>query len=153
MITVSDELIKKTLDEVIQLFLIPKFLQLGMNASGSWINSLIAEAENGIGYIKGKHYTYYLVNGRKPGNKPPITPLVNWVQIKLGKSGTEAIGTAYAIQNKIAKEGTDYYPNGTDLLEVLQSKEVTNYIYKKLAQDISGQLRTEINRVSRNTFK
>lgn len=153
MITVSDELIKQTLEEVIQLFLIPKFLSLGMNASGSWISALRAEALNGIGYIKGKGYTYQLVNGRAPGNKPPITPLIGWVTQKLGKSGSEGVGIAYAIQNKIAKEGTEYYPNGTDLLEVLESKEVKDYIYKKLAQDISLQLRSDIVRRLKNTLK
>lgn len=153
MITVSDELIKQTLDEVIQLFLIPKFLSLGMNASGSWINSLRAEALNGVGYIKGNGYTYQLVNGRAPGNKPPITPLISWVNQKLGKTGSEGVGIAYAIQNKIAKEGTEYYPNGTDLLEVLESNEVKNYIYKKITQDISLQLRADIQRRLKNTLK
>jgi len=153
MITVSDELLTQTLQEVVDTFLIPKFLSLGMNASGSWINALRVEVVNGTGYIKGKDYTYYLVNGRAGGNKPPITPLINWVQQKLGKSGREGIGIAYAIQNKIAKEGTDYYPSGTDLLEVLQSKEVTQFIYTRIGENISGQLQSEIKRRLKNTFK
>lgn len=153
MITVSDEILTQTLQEVVDTFLIPKFLSLGMNASGSWINALRVEVVNGTGYIKGKDYTYYLVNGRAGGNKPPITPLISWVQQKLGKSGTEGIGIAYAIQNKIAKEGTDYYPSGTDLLEVLQSKEVTQFIYTRIGQNISGQIRSDIQRRLKNTFK
>ena len=153
MITVSDEILTHTLQEVVDNFLIPKFLSLGMNASGSWIKALRVEVVNGTGYIKGKDYTYYLVNGRAGGNKPPITPLISWVQQKLGKSGKEGIGIAYAVQNKIAKEGTDYYPNGTDLLEVLQSKEVTDYIYTSIGQNISGQLQLEIKRQLKQTFK
>lgn len=153
MIAVSDEILTQTLQEVVDTFLIPKFLSLGMNASGSWIKALRVEVVNGTGYIKGKDYTYYLVNGRAGGNRPPITPLISWVQQKLGKSGREGIGIAYAVQNKIAKEGTDYYPNGTDLLEVLQSKEVTQYIYTKIGQNISGQLQSEIKRQLKQTFK
>lgn len=153
MIAVSDEILTQTLQEVVDNFLIPKFLSLGMNASGSWIKALRVEVVNGKGYIKGKDYTYYLVNGRSGGNKPPITPLISWVQQKLGKSGREGIGIAYAVQNKIAKEGTDYYPNGTDLLEVLQSKEVTQYIYTRIGQNISGQLQSEIKRRLKQTFK
>lgn len=153
MITVSDDILTQTLQEVVDNFLIPKFLSLGMNASGSWIKALRVEVINGKGYIKGKDYTYYLVNGRAGGNKPPITPLISWVQQKLGKSGKEGIGIAYSVQNKIAKEGTNYYPNGTDLLEVLQSKEVTQYIYSSIGQNISGQLQLEIKRQLKQTFK
>lgn len=153
MITVSDDILTQTLQEVVDNFLIPKFLSLGMNASGSWIKALRVEVVNGTGYIKGKDYTYYLVNGRAGGNKPPITPLISWVQHKLGKSGKEGIGIAYAVQNKIAKEGTDYYPNGTDLLEVLQSKEVTQFIYTRIGENISGQLQLEIKRQLKQTFK
>lgn len=152
MITVSDEILKQTLEEVVQIYLIPKFLSLGMNASGEWIKALRVEVSDGKGYIKGKGYTYQLVNGRAPGNKPPVTPLFNWVQQKIGKSGREALGIAFAIQNKIAKEGTEYYPNGTDLLEVLQSKEVTQYIYTKIGDNISGQIKSEIQRRLKNTF-
>lgn len=78
---------------------------------------------------------------------------IDFVCSKLGKSGNEGVGIAYAIQNKIAKEGTEYYPNGTDLLEVLESNEVKNYIYKKMAQNISLQLRSDIQRRLKNTLK
>lgn len=147
-----DELIRQTLEEVIQIYLIPKFLSLGMNASGSWINSLSVEVIDGTGYIKGKDYTYYLVNGRGPGNRPPVTPLISWVAQKLGKTGAEGKGIAFAIANKIAKEGTEYFPNGTDLLEVLQSPEVTNYVYQQLGGYMAGQIRNEIVRQLKSTL-
>lgn len=146
MITISDEKIREVLQMVIEVFLIPKFLSLGMNASGSWINSLTAEAQDGKGYIKGKDYTFYLVNGRAPGTPPPIAPLIGWVANKLGKTGPEGLGIAFAIQKKIAAEGTDYYPAGTDLLEVLNSPEVTQFIYTDLSVYLRGQLETEIKR-------
>lgn len=144
MITVSDEILTQTLQEVVDMFLIPKFISLGMNASGSWINALRVEVVNGTGYIKGKDYTYYLVNGRAPGNAPPISKLLPWVALKWGKTGKEGLGAAIAVSKKIAKEGTDYYPNGTDLLEVLQSNEVTQYIYTRISENISGQIQAEI---------
>jgi len=152
MITIPDEILRQTLQEVVDAFLIPKFLSLGMNASGSWISALTVDVENGTGYIKGKDYTYYLVNGRSPGNRPPVTPLISWVAQKLGKTGKEGTGIAWAIATKIAKEGTDYYPNGTDLLEVLESPEVTNYIYNKLGVYMNGQLTSEIKRMLNTTF-
>ena len=149
-IKITDELILQTLQEVIDLFLIPKFLSLGMNASGSWISALTPAIENGRGVIKGKDYTYYLVNGRAPGNAPPIAPLVNWVQNKMGISGREGLGIAFAISKKIAAEGTDYYPNGTALLEVLQSVEVSDYIYEKMRVDLKNSVTLQIKKMLKN---
>ena len=146
----TNEEIIQTLQEVVNNFLIPKFINLGMNASGSWINSLEVGVENGRGVIKGKDYTYYLVNGRAPGNAPPIAPLVSWVGYKFGLSGREALGAAFAISKKIANEGTSYYPNGTDLLEVLQSKDVTDFIYEKLRIDLKNKVTLEIKKMIKN---
>lgn len=127
--TIPDELILEAMQGVIDNYLKPKFIELGMNASGQWLESLEAKVNNGNGEIWGRDYTYYLANGRRPGNRPPIAPLVQWVGYKMGIRGQEATGIAYAIANKIANEGTSYYPNGTDILEVLISKEVTDYVY------------------------
>lgn len=125
---------------VIDNFLKPKFIELGMNSSGDWMKSLEPRAELNRGEIWGLDYTYYLVNGRAGGNRPPIAPLVRWVGYKLGLSGREATSAAFAIATKIAKEGTDYYPEGTDLIEVLKSKEVSDYI----TTNIGDYIRTEI---------
>lgn len=152
-IKLTDEEIIKVLQEVIDMFLIPKFIALGMNASGSWISALLPTVENGRGVIKGKDYTFYLVNGRAPGNAPPIAPLVNWVQSKMGISGAQGLSIAYAVSKKIANEGTSYYPNGTDLLEVLQSKEVTDFIYNRLKSDLTNKVKIEILRVVKNGNK
>lgn len=145
----SPELIINTMQGVIDQFLIPKFIELGMNASGSWIASLQARESNGNGEIWGKDYTYYLVNGRAPGNRPPIDPLVKWVGYKLGQTGPEVRGIAFAIANKIAAQGTSYYPTGTDLLEVLTSKPVTDFVYSQIAIGF----RTQISQTIRNDLK
>lgn len=116
---------------VIDEFLKPKFISLGMNASGQWLESLTPMVVNGNGEIWGMDYTYWLAHGRRPGTKPPISALLPWVTAKFGIGGKEALSIAFAVSKKIEKEGTEYYPNGTDLLEVLHSKEVTNYIYSR----------------------
>ena len=97
-------------------------------------------------------YTYYLVNGRAGGSRPPITPLVNWVGNKLGIYGKEGLSVAFAVAKKIEKEGTDYYPDGTDLLEILESNEVLNYVYGAFSVEIAGQLTATIKRNIQNTF-
>lgn len=144
--TIDDQDILKIMQEVIDTFLIPKFIELGMNASGEWIESLEARAIDGRGEIWGRDYTYYLVNGRSGGKRPPITPLVSWVGHKLGIYGKEALSVAFAVAKKIEREGTDYYPNGTDLLEVLESPEVAQFIYTKLGANLNGKLQSEIQR-------
>lgn len=140
MFVIPQEEIRRVMEGVVDNFLKPKFIELGMNASGEWLNSLEVRTSLNTGEIWGADYTYYLVNGRAGGKRPPIAPLVRWVSVKLGKSGSEATGIAFAVANKIAKEGTQYYPDGTDLLEVLDSQEVKDYIKKELGDYVSAQV-------------
>lgn len=153
MIVVPPEIWIKVMEGVINGFLIPKFVSLGMNASGEWINSLEGRYQNNRGEIWGRDYTYYLANGRAPGNRPPITPLISWVGHKFGISGGQARSAAFAIANKIAKEGTDYYPAGTDLLEVLNSPETINYVYRSLAVEVAPIAQQEIVRTMKKVFE
>lgn len=139
-IRISDELILSTMNGVIDLFLKPKFISLGMNASGQWLNTLEARVVNGNGEIWGMDYTYWLANGRKPGTAPPASALIPWVTAKFGIGGNEARGIAFAIAQKIKREGTEYYPEGTDLLTVLQSPEVINYIYSQYQEGLTVQI-------------
>lgn len=131
-IKIPDELILETMNGVINIFLIPKFLSLGMDATHKWLNSLEARVNNGNGEIWGIDYTYWLVNGRKGGTAPPISALLPWVTAKFGIGGNEAKGIAFAVANKIKAEGTNYYPEGTDLLEVLNSPECKTYVTEQL---------------------
>lgn len=144
--------IERVLNDVVNRFLIPKFIDLGMNATGDWISALEVRVNENTGEIWGLGYTEFLVNGRAPGKRPPITPLVRWASAKFGISGQEAISTAFAVANKIAKEGTSYYPSGTDLLEVLESNEVSNYIYEELGGVVAGQIRALIVRDMKKAF-
>jgi len=152
MIIIPNEKIIEVMQGVIDNYLKPKFIELGMSASGEWLSSLEARANNGNGEIWGRDYTYYLVNGRAGGSRPPITPLVSWVGNKLGLYGKEGLSVAFAVAKKIEKEGTDYYPNGTDLLEILESYEVLNYVYGAFEVEIAVQVTATIRRNIQNTF-
>lgn len=132
MVSVPSELIYETISEIVERFLKPKFIELGMNSSGNWLKSLGVRSANNEGEIMGPAYTEQLALGRKPGKRPPIDPLVQWVGAKFGLYGKEAVIAAFAISNKIAKEGTKYYPNGTDLLKILNSPEVIVFIDDKI---------------------
>lgn len=152
MLVVPNELIEETLNEVVELFLKPKFIELGMNASGDWLRTLEVRTSLNRGEIWGMDYSEYLARGRRPGKKPPIGPLVRWVGFKFGKHGQEAVGIAHAIANKIAKEGTEYYPNGTDLLDVLKTDEVQNYVIKKIGDYLLQETQIQFRRILNEIF-
>lgn len=129
---------------VIDDILIPKFLSLGMNATGDWIAALEARANGFTGEIWGLDYTKYLVEGRSPGGKPPVAPLVRWAQAKFGLPQPEALGMAFAVRYKIAEEGTSYWPSGTDLLEVLNSEQTKTYIQRQIVAILQEKARSRI---------
>lgn len=146
---IPDDVIIQTMQGVIDNFLIPKFISLGMDATHKWLNSLEARAENGNGAIYGMDYTYFLVNGRKPGKMPPVSALLPWVNAKFGIGGKEALSIAFAVATKIKNKGTSYYPEGTDLIEVLNSKECREYVMEQLGTwytiEITKVLKKQLN--------
>lgn len=151
-IKITDELIVSTMNGVVENFLKPKFIELGMSASGQWLNTVQGGVENGNGVIYGMDYTYWLANGRKPGTAPPVSALIPWVTAKLGVGGSQAISVAFAVAQKIKNEGTEYYPNGTDLLTVLESKEVKDYIYLRFGQGVTAQINELLKKQINDNF-
>lgn len=99
--------------------LIDKHLQLGMKASGNWIDSLSVETRGLKSILWGAPYTEQLVNGRPPGKFPPIKAIKQWIEDKnITPFDTISISSlAFLIARKIAKEGTEYFKEGgTDLV-------------------------------------
>jgi hypothetical protein len=138
-IKIEQEQIEKIIYEIITLFLIPKFRELGMHASGEWESNIEARGNQ----IWGRAYTEQLVNGREPGSMPPVEAIQRWA---LAKFGNGDINVAWAIATKIKNEGTSWYPNGSDLLEVLESKEVVDFISDKLKDIVILQITTQFKR-------
>lgn len=54
-------------------------------------------------------YGEYVELGTRP-HMPPIQPLVDWVEAKLGETGDAAVGAAFAIAKTIARRGTRPQP-------------------------------------------
>lgn len=152
-IRLSDEVILATMQGVIDLFLKPKFISLGMNASGQWLETLEPRVQNGQGQIWGMNYTYWLAHGRSSGTMPPISALIPWVNAKFGIGGSEAVSIAWAVAKKIEKEGTEYYPEGTDLLEILHSKEVADYIYSQYREGFTTEISEVLKKQLHDNFK
>ena len=106
------EEVEQVLKKVVELFLVPRFKELGMPATGEWEQNLEVVAESNSGKIRGRDYSQQLAFGRKPGKRPPVAPLQKWVMAKFGKGSKEALGIAYAISKKIETEGTTWYQKG-----------------------------------------
>jgi hypothetical protein len=140
---IPDAKFEEILNEVIRLFLIPKHKELGMEATGEWINSLETKGNT----IRGRKYTEQLVYGRNAGKAPPITPIEKWVNAKFGITGKEATSFAFAISKKIAKEGTSWnQKGGSDLLEVLETRQVLEFINSKLSRYFQTEISLQIIR-------
>lgn len=125
--------INTIMQKVIDLFLIPKFKELKMEATGEWERSLEIEAYEESGTIRGRYYSQQLALGRRPGKMPPIKPIQDWAMAKFGVGAKEALGIAFAVAKKIKKEGTSWHQKGgSDLIEVLQEKRTIEFIESEL---------------------
>ena len=116
-----------------------------MQASGEWEANVQARKNE----IWGRDYTEYLALGRPPNNDQDEDAIRRWV----GWAGSTILAqwvqdkglniNPYAVAYKIAREGTSYYPEGTDLLEVLESREVAEYIMDQMRDLVVLQITTE----------
>lgn len=117
--------------------------QLGLNASGAAKASLSYTATDKALYIEGLERIIFLVFGRANGKRPPIKPLQDWVERKLGISKDESLGVAFAIAKKIEKEGTDIFTGKAKGLQIevtlqMISAELLTDITSLYAQEITG---------------
>jgi len=144
----SKEEVEPIVREVINRFLIPKFRELGMPASGQWERELEARGNA----IWGMDYTEYLVQGRPPNadqSPDAIRRWAVWAGSTFIKDWAQAKGVnapPIAIAYKIARDGTTWYPDGSDLLEVLYSQEVTDYISEELGKILVFKVKEEFKR-------
>ncbi len=126
-----------------------KHIELGQKASGKWVETLEVEVSNGRGIIYGTDYTQYLTKGRKPGKQPPISPIEEWVKIKMRKSGKEALNTAWAVAIKIGKEGTNIFKQGgTDLVDGVITNARVEQMFENVGRVVKPKIADEILRAA-----
>lgn len=142
---VTDAEILNIIQQVVDQFLIPKFNVLGMNATGRWLQSLEVGASESVGVIKGESYTEFLAKGRAPGKMPPIAPLIKWAQAKFSVGEKEATSIAWGVAKKIQQSGTTWHEKGgTDLIEMLNERQVIDFINNKITIIINERLEREL---------
>lgn len=140
-------------NEVVQLFLIPRFRELDMNATGEWLQSLEVQTAGDSVTIRGRHYSEQLAKGREPGKMPPVNAIERWVNAKIGFSGSDGRAMAWAIAKKIQKEGTTWYQKGgSDLIEVLEEPQTVEYVQNQLAGILQIRIADNLVRTAQNVI-
>lgn len=153
MIIIPEHIILETMQTVIDRWLLPKFDELGMNATGEWKENVHALAEPNKGIISGRNYTEQLVYGRKPGKMPPVEPLIRWAQAKFGVDYQTATQIAWGTAKKIQQDGTTWFQKGgSDLLEVLEQPEVIDYINSQIGNYLTAEVQLQFTRDLKEAF-
>lgn len=122
--------------ELLQQELADKHRQLGMKASGQWLESLENKSKRLSGQLWGEEYTEQLVNGRKPGKFPPVKMIEKWIYDKgITPEGIKISSLAFLIARKIAEEGTRYFKEGgTDLVDAVITPQRIQSIIDKVSE-------------------
>ena len=130
------------LDKVIELFILPRFEELGMRATGEWEQNISSESTGlNSGSIMGRQYTEQLVKGLEPGHYVSIPALKAWAMAKFGLFETAATPVAFAVREKIFQRGTSWYEQGgSNLMEVLEEPRTLQYIQ----EEVGGKFKLKI---------
>jgi len=145
------ELFQKEVNQLIN-DLKQKHIDLGMKASGRWLDELEAIfeiSENSfVGKIVGAKYTKQLTQGREPGSFPPVQAIKDWI-INKPITPTDNISIdslAFLIGRKIQEVGTNYFQQGgTDLIDSVITQDRLKSIVEKLGLSLLDTATLEIN--------
>jgi len=91
--------------DLLAIDLIAKHKQLGMKASGKWIDSLETKVSSDKGVLIGEDYTEQLQYGRAKGKFPPIDMIKKWIVSKGLTYDIPINSLAFLIARKISREG------------------------------------------------
>lgn len=129
-----------------------RYNELGMKASGQFEKDLeVIELSLKKYTIDASNYSEQLIRGRKPGSMPPVAAIEAWMKTK-GIRAVEKKMTdrqlAFAIANKIKREGTRYFKQGgTDLIDSVITDERINAILRRISENHILDMTTRIKRI------
>ncbi|WP_155844924.1 hypothetical protein [Chryseobacterium daeguense] len=145
--------IERVMNKVIELFVLPRFNELGMEATGEWSENLHAVANLDSGSIMGRQYSEQLAKGLGPGVRVPIPALERWAKAKFGLSDEAARSAAFAVQEKIFQKGTTWYEQGgSTLIEVLEEPRTLQYIQDELGVIAKVRVAEQLIRNAQEAF-
>jgi len=123
-----------------------KFTPLGVfNASGRLKDSVHYDVIDSVCRVYAWDYIYYLEKGRKPGKKPPLKAIEDWIDAKGLVYDISKRSLAFLIQRKIAEEGTTVWQQGGSvLLEDTLSPQGIGVFKSKLVTSINSLLKAQV---------
>jgi hypothetical protein len=107
-------------------------------------------ADDDGGDLSGLHYWYFLVNGRRPGKRPPIDSILGWLEKKGITADIPLRSLAFLIARKIGRLGTDIFLGkrpGLALPQIIElrtkdfRKDMREHFREEIKKEIGGQLR------------
>jgi len=123
---------------------ISKHEDLGMKATGDWIDSVEVVMNAKGGKILANDYTEWLVQGRPPNKNSSEEEIRKWA-VGFGSEGGKIYEWAkakninispIAIAYSIARNGTKSYPEGTDLIDGVHTDQREDEILEAVGESI-----------------
>ena len=157
----TNEDILSVIGEVVEKFLVPRFMELNMNASGEWLNNLeVIATNNREAVIRGRDYSYYLVRGRGANKDQSLEGLRKWAVwagntfIKEWVRNKGLAADPIAVAMSIAKKGTSWKrKGGSDLLEVLTEPDTVKFIEERLRMVVQPRIVEALQRNAEETLR
>ena len=152
----TEQILKREFDLIV-VDLKTKHVELGMKASGKWLDELEVSTTSTSAKVIGEHYTRQLVQGRKPGTFPPIDAIRQWIVDKGIVSNIRGNITvsslAFLIARKIAESGTRYFQQGgTDLVDSVvtpkRMQTIIDMVGHEAAINLASKLENEFKKIA-----
>lgn len=95
--------------ESLKVDLIKEYDTLGMRASGKFAESLVVQTTQSNAKLIGEQYAEQLEHGRRPGKRPPIEAIKQWIEdkgiVNNIKGNISVSSLAFLIARKIGQQG------------------------------------------------
>ena len=116
------------------------------NASGRLAQSVRSEVKRSVLTIYADDYIYYLEKGRKPGKKPPLQVIRQWIDDKgITPTDISKDSLAFLIQRRIGEEGTTIYQaGGSDLVSGIFNEQLIDSIEREFAELVLAEINSDI---------
>jgi hypothetical protein len=112
-------------------------------ATGTYERSFtVIKVPDGAVLTNTARHSIFVEVGRRPGKRPPLKSIIEWVRIKRLAKGSKAVRVAVAIQRKIGRKGT----KGRYVL-----RRTMPLVAKRLPLEISLQMQRSIDRAARRS--
>jgi len=127
----------------------------GVNATGKTSQSLEAVTTESSMTILGRKSFTWVEQGRRPGRKPPFSPILEWVEAK-GIGGTNPVAMAWRIVNKIGREGSVTFSGAdrrsifTDLITDQRIDAIVSQVQVVKIYDVEREIFNPLGNMFRN---